>query len=113
MPVREPPEDAPAETVDLLNAIVSEVDHEHCLFFIDTAFSGPGTPSTIWMYYPDRRERPDLAPGGKALLATITEIVENQHPSTFSHVSGMEEHDYPDDVPEGASELTKISPKGV
>lgn len=113
MPVRDPPEDAPEKIVELLEAIDAEFDHEHCLFFADAPFGGFGSPSTIWMYYPDRRENPELTPEDTTYLASITDLVESRHPSTYSHVSGMDEHDYPEDVPEGATDLSKISPKGV
>lgn len=110
MPVREPPEDAPDEIIDLLSVIEDEFAHDHCLFFADSAFNGPGTPSTIWMYYPDDN---DYYPENSTYLAAITSLVEERYESTYSHVAGMDEHDYPEDAPPEATELSKISPKGV
>jgi hypothetical protein len=113
MPVRDPPEDAPDEVVELLEAIDEEFDHENHLFFAAPGIGNFGPPTSILMYYPNRRERPDLAPETSTTLATITGIVQDLHPSTYSHVAGMENHDYPEDVPEGATELSKIHPKAV
>lgn len=97
--------------LDLLETLEKEFPHEHCLFTAGGSFNidGPFTPyTTIWMFYPGDRE---YYPEDSTFLATLTDIVEDVEPSTYSHVSYEGEYDFPDDAPDEVTKITKINPK--
>jgi len=112
MPVQDSSEDeeVPPVVQVLLEDIENEFAHENCLFLASQSFnSGIGEKDTIWMYYPNNRENPELCPDSTTFLAEITSFIKERVDSVrYSHVAGMEADDYPESAPDKATELTKI-----